>query len=79
MFSSAGCSLLRVEGVNYGSLRISKLHFLIKKDVNIFLTVKLFNFFRQNPGSGIAGSVSAIRKNDGSGSALNQCGFKNPV
>ncbi len=31
-------------------------------------------------GSGsVSGSGSAIRKNDGSGSALNQCAFKNPV
>jgi hypothetical protein len=51
MFSSAGCSLLRAEGVYctldvlYGGLGISKLQFLI--------SCKFFSIFgHQNPGSG---------------------------
>ncbi len=76
MFLSAVCSLLRAEGfscslgVLYGGLGISKLQFLIKKiEIKIkFPAINFFfNFRSSNPGS-------AIRKNAGSGSALNQCG-----
>ncbi len=74
MFWSAGCSLLRAEGfscslgVLYGGLGISKWQFLIKNIKIKFPAVNLFQFI-SNPGSG-----SAIRKNVGSGSALNRCG-----
>jgi hypothetical protein len=78
MFLSTGCSLMRAEdfscslGVLYGGLGISKLQFLIKKiEIKFATKIFFFNFRSSNPGSG---SRSAIRKNSGSGSALNQCG-----
>jgi hypothetical protein len=59
-------------GVLYGCLGISKLQFLIRKIFKKISAVKFFPIFgHQNLGSG---SRSAIRKNAGSGSALNQCG-----
>jgi hypothetical protein len=68
------CSL----GVLYGGLGISKLQFLIKKIKIKFLVVHFFNLDHQtldpDPESG-----SAIRKNAGSGSALNQCGSETLV
>ncbi len=84
MFLSTGCSFWRAEGfscslgVLYGGLRIGKLQFLIQKKFNFFSAVIFFQFLvikawirirDPDPGSG-----SAIRKNAGSGSALNQCG-----
>ncbi len=87
MFLSTGCSLFRVEGfsyslgVLYGGLGISKWQFLIKKIKIKFSAVNFFfNFRSSNPGSGSGIQIrdpesgSAIRKNAGSGSALNQCG-----
>jgi hypothetical protein len=84
MFLNTGCSLLRAEGfscslgVLYGGLGISKLQFLIKKIVIKFPAINFFNFRSSNPGSG-SGIRIAIRKNAGSGSALNQCGSETLV
>ncbi len=48
-------------GVLYGSLRISKLHFLIKKFQIIFCSCKvLFCFVHQNPGSGLVFSLKIL-------------------
>jgi hypothetical protein len=75
MFLSTGCSLLRAEGFSCSlglllwRLGISKLLFLIKEIEIKFPAINFFQFRSSNPGSG-----SAIRKNAGSGSALNQCG-----
>ncbi len=73
MFWSAGCSLFRAEafscslGVLYGSL--ANWNFDFKK-----YKFKIFTIFgHKNPGSR-TGCGSTIRKNAGSGSALNQCG-----
>ncbi len=86
IFWSAGCSLLRAEGfscslsVLYVGLGISKLQFLIKKIKIKFLVVNIFQFQIIKPWIRIRDpdpdpeSGSAIRKNAGSGSALNQCG-----
>jgi hypothetical protein len=79
MFLSTGCSLLRAEGfscslgVLYGVLGISKLQFLIKKIEIIFPAINFFILGHQTLDPDL-GSGSAIRKNAGSGSALNQCG-----
>ncbi len=77
MFWSVGCSLLRAEGfscslcVLYGGLRISKLQFSIQKIFKKGLQLQIFfNFLSSNPWI----RRSAIKKNAGSGSALNQCG-----
>ncbi len=84
MFLSTGCSLLKAEGfscslgVLYGRLGISKLQFLIKKVEIKFPAINFFQFqvikpwIRDpDPESG-----SGIRKNAGSGSALNQPWYK---
>jgi hypothetical protein len=78
MLWSAGCSLLRAEGfscsfcVLYGGLRITKLQYLIKKISKFFSAL---NFWHAYPGFRTgSGSGSAIRKNGGSGFALNHCG-----
>ncbi len=64
------CSL----GVLYGGLGISKLQLLIKKiKIKIPSCKFFFNFRSSNPDPD-PGSGSAIIKNAGSGSALNQCG-----
>jgi hypothetical protein len=75
-------SFLRADGfsfslcVLYGGLRISKVKFSIQKIKKKFYICKTFSIFgHQNPGFGTgSGSGSAIRKNAGSRSALNQCG-----
>jgi hypothetical protein len=87
MFLSTGCSLLRAEGfscslgVLYGGLGISKLQFLIKKIEIKFPAITLFQSEVINPWIRIRDpdpeSGSAIRKNAGSGSALNQCESEN--
>ncbi len=91
MFLSTGCSLLRAEGfscslgVLYGGLGISKFQFLIKRIEIKFPAINFFNFWSSNPGSGSGirnpdpESGSAIIKNTGSGSALNQCGSETLV
>jgi hypothetical protein len=63
------CSL----GVLYGGLGISKLQFLIKK-IEIKFSYKFFSILGHQTLDPDPGSGSAIRKNAGSGSALNQCG-----
>jgi hypothetical protein len=65
------CSLC----VLYGGLRISKLQFYDPKNIKkSFTAINFLSIFgHQNPGFG-SGSRSAIRKNAGSGSGLNQCG-----
>ncbi len=88
MFWIAGCSPLRAVGfsctycslvVLYRGLEISKLQFLIKKNIIFFFSFKFFKIFcLQNPGSktgseSVSASGSAIRKNAGSGSGINQC------
>jgi hypothetical protein len=76
MFLSTGCSLLRSEGfscslgVLYGGLGTSKLQFLIKK----ISSYKYFSILGHQTLDPDPESGSAIRKNTGSGSALNQCG-----
>ncbi len=51
IFWSAGCSLLRAEGFSW-SLDISKLQFLIKKDIKKFSVLCCSSVFgHQNPGS----------------------------
>jgi hypothetical protein len=50
MFRGAGCSLLKAEGfscvldVRYEGLRISKLQFLIKKNIKFFFSCKFVQF-----------------------------------
>jgi hypothetical protein len=76
-FLCTGCNLLRAEGFScsfgflYGGLWISKLQFFIQK-IEIFFPFLDHQTLVQDPGSG-----SAIRKNSGSGSALNQYGSEN--
>ncbi len=88
MFWSAGCSLLRTEGIFcslgilYGGLGISKLNFWSRKYKKIssckFFSIVGHQTLDPDPESG-----SAIRKNAGSGfvsgSALNQCGSETLV
>ncbi len=80
MFWSAGCSLLRAEGfscslcVFYGGQRISKLQSIPKKIYKKLYSCKFFSIFGHRNLVFVIGSGSAIRKNAGSGSALNQWG-----
>ncbi len=80
MFLSTGCSLLRAEGfscslgVLYGGLGISKLQFLIKKREIKFPAIIFFSILGHQTLDPDPESGSAIIKNAGSGSALNQCG-----
>jgi hypothetical protein len=71
------CSL----GVLYGGLGISKLQFLIKKIEIKFPAINFFSTLGHQTLDPDPGSGSGIRKNAGSvsGSALNQCGSKNPA
>jgi hypothetical protein len=79
MFWSA-CALLRAEGfscslgVLYGGLGISKLQFLIKKIKIKISSCEFFSILGHQTLDPDPESGSAIRKNAGSGSALNQCG-----
>ncbi len=80
MFWSAGCSLLKAEGfscdlcVLYGGLRISKFVIFDPKNIKKFYRCNFFPIFGHQSAWFGTGSGSAIRKNAGSGSALNQCG-----
>ncbi len=87
MFWSAGCSLLRADGFTcslgalYWGLGISKKQFLIKKIKSKFPALIFFQFYVTKPWirNPDPQSGSAIRKNAGSGSALNQCGSETLV
>jgi hypothetical protein len=61
-------------GVLYGGLGISKLQFLIKKIKIKISSSKFFSILGHQTPDQDPGSGSAIIKNTGSGSALNQCG-----
>ncbi len=61
-------------GVLYRGLGISKLKFLIKKIKNKISSCKSFSIVGHQTLDPDPGSGSAIRKNAGSGSGLNQCG-----
>ncbi len=78
MFWSDGCSLLRAEPLKSSPVVVN-CNFL-SKNINKISCCNFFLIFgHQNPGSVIGsgfenGSGSAVRKNAGSRSALNQCG-----
>ncbi len=70
MAEGFSCSL----GVLYRGLRISKLQFLTKKIKIKFPALNFFSILGHQTLDPDPGSGSAIIKNAGSGSALNQCG-----